>query len=60
MRTSGAANDGPLTYVPIVAAVLIGLVLLGGPSSFLQFTDRILGNLLEMLLGAASALVAAI
>ena len=60
MRTSGAANDGPLAYVPIVAAVLIALVLLGGPSSLLQVIDRFLANLFGMVVSAASAVVAAI
>ena len=60
MRTSGAANDGSLTYIPIVAAVLIALVLLGGPSSLLQVIDRFLANLFGMVVSAASAVVAAI
>jgi flagellar biosynthesis protein FliQ len=60
MRTSGAANDKPLAYVPIVAAVLIALVLLGGPSSLLQVIDRFLANLFGMVVNAASAVVAAI
>jgi hypothetical protein len=60
MRTSGAANDKPLAYVPIVAAVLIALVLLGGPSSLLQVIDRFLANLFGMVVSAASAVVAAI
>ena len=60
MRTSGAANDKPLAYVPIVAAVLIAVVLLGGPSSLLQVIDRFLANLFGMVVSAASAVVAAI
>jgi hypothetical protein len=60
MRTSGAANDKPLAYVPIVAAVLIALVLLGGPSSLLQVIDRFLANLFGIVVSAASAVVAAI
>ncbi len=60
MRTSGAANDKPLAYVPIVAAVLIAVVLLGGPSSLLQVIDRFLANLFGMVVSAASAMVAAI
>ena len=60
MRTSGAANDKPLAYVPIVAAVLIALVLLGGPSSLLQVIDRFLASLFGIVISAASAVVAAI
>jgi hypothetical protein len=60
MRTSGAANDRPLTYAPILAAVLIAVVLVGGPSSVLQVIDRFLGSLFGMVVSAASALVAAI
>ena len=60
MRTSGAANDKPLAYVPIVAAVLIALVLLGGPSSLLQVIDRVLAGLIGMVVSAASAVAAAI
>lgn len=60
MRTSGAANDKPLAYVPIVAAVLIAVVLLGGPSSLLQVIDRFLANLFGMVVSAASAVAAAI
>ena len=60
MRTSGAANDKPLAYVPIVAAVLIALVLLGGPSSSLQVIDHFLANLFGIVVSAASAVVAAI
>jgi hypothetical protein len=60
MRTSGAGNDGPLTYIPILAAVLIAVVLLGGPSSLLQVIDRFLAGLFGMLVSAASAVVAAV
>jgi hypothetical protein len=55
MRTSGAANEGKLTFLPIFAAVLIGVLLLGGPSATLQFLDRFLGQFVDTLVAVGRA-----
>jgi hypothetical protein len=56
MRTSGAANDGPLTYVPVLAAVLIVVLLLGGPSSTVRLLDRFLGQFFETVVSVGRAI----
>ena len=42
MRTSGASTDGPLTFVPIVAGIIIVVLLLGGPTESLKAIDRLI------------------
>ena len=56
MRTSGAGNDRFLTFIPILAAVLILFALIGGPSTVLRTFDRFLRDLVEMAVSAASSL----
>jgi hypothetical protein len=58
MRTSGAGRDGFLTYIPIVAALLIGLALLGGPSTMLRTFDRFLKDVVALVVSAGSGLLA--
>jgi hypothetical protein len=58
MRTSGAGRDGFLTYIPIVAALLIVLALLGGPSTMLRAFDRFLRDIVELVVSGGSALMA--
>jgi hypothetical protein len=58
MRTSGAGHDGFLTFMPIVAALIIVLALVGGPSSLLRTVDHWLRDLVALCVSAASALVA--
>ena len=53
MRTSGAPTDGTLTLIPIAVAVLVIVILAGGPSSFLNTAE-------QMLRGVAAALVTAV
>jgi hypothetical protein len=55
MRTSGKANDSPLTFVPIVAAVIAIVALVGGPSSLLRTINNLVGDLVGMLGSAISA-----
>jgi hypothetical protein len=58
MRTSGAGHDGFLTFMPIVAALLIVLALVGGPSSLLRTLDHWLRDFAALCVSAASALAA--
>jgi hypothetical protein len=58
MRTSGAGHDGFLTFMPILAALIIALALVGGPSSLLRTVDHGLRDLVTLCVSAASALVA--
>jgi len=55
MRTSGKANDSPLTFVPIIAAVIAILALFGGPSSLLRTINNFAGELFGMLGSAITA-----
>jgi hypothetical protein len=55
MRSSGKANDSPLTFVPIIAAVIAIVAIVGGPSSLLRTINNFLGELLGMLGSALTA-----
>ena len=55
MRTSGKANDSPLTLVPVIAVVIVIVALIGGPSSVLRTINNFLGELVGMLGSALSA-----
>ena len=58
MRTSGAGRDGFLTFIPIVAALLIVLALVGGPSTMLRTMDHFLRDVVQWAVSAGSALLA--
>jgi hypothetical protein len=55
MRTSGKANDSPLTLVPVIAAVIVIVALIGGPSSVLRTLNNFIGELVGMLGSVLSA-----
>jgi hypothetical protein len=55
MRTSGKANDSPMTFVPIVAALIAILALVGGPSTLLRTINNFIGELFGMLGSAIRA-----
>ena len=41
MQTSGHGNDGLMVLVPIGVAVVIGVILFGGPAEALQAVNEI-------------------
>ncbi len=55
MRTSGRANDGPLTYIPLLAGVILILALIGGPTPLLRSIDQFVRGLLETFVSALAA-----
>ena len=55
MRTSGKANDSPMTLVPVIAVVIVIVALIGGPSSVLRTINNFIGELVGMLGSALSA-----
>ena len=60
MRTSCAANDWLLTFVPIFAAVLIVTLLFGEPTSLLRWLNDLLGSLVGGLVSIVQAIAASI
>jgi hypothetical protein len=41
MRIGGAARDGLMTLIPMGVAVVIAMVLLGGPEATLRVVERV-------------------
>jgi hypothetical protein len=58
MRTSGAANDWLLTFVPVFAAVLVVTLLFGEPISLLRWLNDLLGSLFGALVSIVQAIAA--
>jgi hypothetical protein len=56
MRTSGAPTDGTLTLIPVAVAVLMIVLLAGGPSEFLKTAEETLRGVAAALVTAARAL----
>lgn len=55
MRTSGYGNDGLMILVPVGASVIIGTVLLGGPTNALEAVDGIVREVIHQMIALISA-----
>lgn len=60
MRTSGATNEGAMTVVPIAVAVLIVVVLLGGPTEALKVIETALQTAVAWVWDASAAVRSAL
>jgi hypothetical protein len=58
MRTSGGGHDSFLTFIPILAALLIVFALVGGPSTVLRTVDHLIRDLVALVVSTASAALA--
>ena len=57
MRTSGYGNDGLMILVPVGVSVIIGTVLLGGPTNALEAVNRVVGNVVHQIVALIGAWV---
>lgn len=56
MRTSGRANDGVITLVPIAVLVAVGVILFGGPAEALRAINTFVGDTARFTLQVVSSL----
>jgi hypothetical protein len=56
MNTSGHGNDGLIAFIPLGVAVVIGVILFGGPTDALEASDALVREVVYAARDVISAL----
>jgi len=57
MNTGGNGNDALMTVVPIIIAIVVGVILYGGPTNALEAANDLVREIVYHVMALVSALV---
>jgi hypothetical protein len=57
MNTGGYGNDSLMTVVPIIIAIVVGVILYGGPTNALEAANDLVREIVYHVMALVSALV---